>query len=270
MLRSLVGSEMCIRDRLYINGTSLLQEQLSKRREVMKEYFQEIENKLQYAKAIDTDKIEEIEAFLYQSVKMGCEGLMVKTLDKNATYELAKRSFKWLKLKKDYLENGLADSCDLVPIGADFGEGKRTGLYGSFLLACYNDDLERFETVCKIGTGFSDEILQKFHKSLSENIIKEPLPEYKVNDSKLVDVWFSPHCVWEVRGADIQISPVYSAGVGRVDPQKGLGLRFPRLVRLREDKGPYDATSSNFIVDLYRSQAVVANGDNFNDDEDYY
>jgi DNA ligase-1 len=67
---------------------------------------------------------------------------MIKTLEVNSQYEPSKRSFNWLKLKKDYLDNGLSDTFDLVPIGALFGTGKRKGLYGSYLLACYNEDMD--------------------------------------------------------------------------------------------------------------------------------
>jgi len=116
---------------------------------------------------------------------------MLKKLAENSTYEPAKRSYKWLKLKKDYLDSGLADSMDLVPIGAMHGSGKRKGLFGAFLLACYNEDIERFETVCKIGTGFTDENLIKYHQELSETIIQAPLKEYNIGNFK-ADVWFSP------------------------------------------------------------------------------
>ena len=84
---------------------------------------------------------------------------MVKSLEPDSAYEPAKRSFKWLKLKKDYLDSGLGDSFDLVPIGAFYGTGRRKKCYGAYILACYNEDMERYETICKIGTGFSDENL---------------------------------------------------------------------------------------------------------------
>ena len=71
----------------------------------------------------------------------------------------SRRSWEWVKLKKDYI-NGLGDTLDVVPIGAAYGVGKRTGYYGSYLLATYNSDMEQYETICNIGTGFSDEILK--------------------------------------------------------------------------------------------------------------
>ena len=88
--------------------------------------------------SMDYETIEEIEEFLQTSIKSGCEGLMLKKLEEGSTYEPAKRSWKWLKLKKDYLNSGMADSVDVVPIGAYFGKGKRTGVYGTYLLAVFN------------------------------------------------------------------------------------------------------------------------------------
>ena len=87
---------------------------------------------------------------------------MIKTLEENSTYEPAKRSLNWLKVKKDYIgktELGPGDSIDLVVVGADHGTGKRTGYYGSFLMASFDEDKQEFKTVCKVGTGLTDEFL---------------------------------------------------------------------------------------------------------------
>lgn len=144
-------------DILYLNDESLLEQTFEHRRKKLHDSFGELAGKFMFAKSSDTSDFEELQKFLEESIKDRCEGLMVKTLNVNSTYMPSKRSFNWLKLKKDYLETDLGDSVDLVVVGADYGQGKRAGWFGSFLLACYNEDLECFQSVCKVGTGFSDE-----------------------------------------------------------------------------------------------------------------
>lgn len=92
---------------------------------------------------------------------------MVKTLVENSQYQPSKRSFSWLKLKKDYIENGgVGDTLDLVVVGADYGKGNWTGLYGSFLFACWDEDTETFQTIVKAGTGFNVDDLNRMYEIL--------------------------------------------------------------------------------------------------------
>jgi len=179
---------VCAFDLLYLNGESLLTTPLAKRRELLREAFVEVPDAFSFAVGRDLTDPEEILGFLHEAVASSCEGLMVKTLDENATYEPSKRSLNWLKVKKDYMD-GLTDSLDLVVVGAFNGRGKRTGVFGAFLLACYDAEAEEYQTVCKIGTGFSEKDLEEHSARLRAMPLMPGKPKNVLSDMEC-DVWF--------------------------------------------------------------------------------
>ncbi|KMS98080.1 hypothetical protein BVRB_4g095930 [Beta vulgaris subsp. vulgaris] len=88
------------------------------------------------------------------------------------------------------------------------------GVYGAFLLACYDSNNEDFQTICKIGTGFSEVVLEERSSSLRSKVIPNPKSYYRYGDTLKPDVWFEPSEVWEVKAADLTISPVHRVAVG--------------------------------------------------------
>ncbi|KAL8664998.1 MAG: hypothetical protein Q9202_002554 [Teloschistes flavicans] len=248
-------------DILFYNGEAVVKKCLRERRELLHNAFSAVEGEFAFAQYGDTSDLDEIQILLDESVKASCEGLMVKMLDTDESgYEPSKRSRNWLKVKKDYL-SGIGDSLDLVVLGAYYGKGKRTSVYGAFLLACYNASTQTYETVCNIGTGFSEAILEEFHSTLSEITIEKPKPFYSHSSvsKDQPDVWFEPRVVWEVRAADLTLSPRYKAAaeaLGDVSG-KGISLRFPRFLKVRQDKKPEQATGSRMVVDMYKKQETV-------------
>jgi DNA ligase-1 len=186
--------------------------------------------------------------------------MVKKMTGPGSRYEPARRSVNWLKLKKDYIL-GVGDSFDLVPIGAYYGKGKRTGVYGGFLLACYDPESETYQTTCKIGTGFSDEMLIKLTREMKEHVLDSgPKRYYQYGDSVKADVWFETVQVWEIRAADLTLSPAHKAAANLIgEGNKGIGLRFPRFIRVREDKTPENATSAAQVLDMFESQDVQKN-----------
>lgn len=254
-------------DLLFLNGESLLSLPLSERRALLQSHFQPVDDEFDFARSEDCSSVEQISVFLDKSVKEGCEGLMVKMLSGvDSTYEPSRRSMNWLKLKKDYLA-GTGDSLDLVVIGGYYGKGKRTNVYGAFLLACYDSDSETFQTICKIGTGFTEQDLESHYKTLKQLEISGKKGYYDVGEAK-PDVYFEAKVVWEVLTADLSLSPVYTAAKGLVD-QRGISLRFPRFIRIRDDKTAEESTSPEQIEAMYRSQVVNSSkGKSGADDDD--
>ena len=260
-------------DMLFLNGSPLVKQTLRERREALHTAFSPVEGEFTFAQYGDTHDVEQIQVLLDDSVKASCEGLMVKMLDTGESgYEPSKRSRNWLKVKKDYL-SGIGDSLDLVVLGAYYGKGKRTSVYGAFLLAAYNPDTQIFETVCNIGTGFSEQLLEELHTELSEIVIDKPKPFYNHSTVKndQPDVWFESKYVWEVKTADLTLSPRYRAAIDEMGVGKGVSLRFPRFLQKRTDKKAEEATSTGQVVEMYKAQQVVAGqgGKGVDDDFEY-
>ncbi|KAJ1502658.1 hypothetical protein HMI56_002580, partial [Coelomomyces lativittatus] len=145
-----ISVQVCIFafDLLFLNGKSLLRSSLKERRLLLEQHFKEIQGFFHFAKALETSNLEDIQYFLDESVQNFCEGLMIKTLVQESTYEPSRRSRNWLKVKKDYLE-GVGDSLDLVVMGGYIGKGKRVGVYGGYLLGCYDSNRDEYQTICK-------------------------------------------------------------------------------------------------------------------------
>lgn len=247
-------------DMLFYNGEALVKKTLRDRRTLLHEAFEPVEGEFAFAQYGNSKDVEEIQKLLDESVKASCEGLMVKMLDtEDSGYEPSKRSRNWLKVKKDYL-SGIGDSLDLVVLGAYHGKGKRTSWYGAFLLAAYNADTQNFETVCNIGTGFSEAVLEELHKELSELVIERAKPFYNHSSVKndQPDVWFEARQVWEVKTADLTLSPRYRAAIDEMGGKNGISLRFPRFIQKRTDKKPEEATTTVAVAEMYRKQEVVA------------
>jgi DNA ligase-1 len=236
-------------DCLYLDGRELVEEPYIVRRKALEGCIRETE-KVKLAETLVTEDIKEAERFFERAIEQGCEGLIAKDLD--SQYDAGARGWQWIKYKRDYMAE-MADTVDLVIVGAFAGRGRRAGTYGALLMAAYEPDTDTFKTVCKLGSGFDDETLF----SLPEMLRKYEVPERhpKVDSRLEADRWFEPAVVIEVLGAEITLSPMHTCGLDAVKEGSGLAIRFPRFTgRWREDKGPRDATTVGELISMYKSQ----------------
>jgi len=158
----------------------------------------------------------------------------------------------FMKVKGSY-NSGMMNTVDFVVIGAFHGRGKRSGTYGALLMAAYNKDRDVFQSVCEVGSGFTDEDLRKLPEMLKPYEI--PRKHRRVETGMEADVWFEPKLVLEIIGDEITISPIHSAAWGVIKEGFGLAIRFPRFTgKCRFDKALEDATTVDELLEMYRRQ----------------
>ena len=239
-------------DVLFIDEQNCLNLQYSERRKILEKIL--LVN--DFAKLIPMIIVKSetnIEDFLENSINSGCEGLMIKDL--SSSYVAGSRGNNWLKLKREY-RNELGDSLDLVVIGAFFGKGRRTGRYGTLLLGSYNDSNDTFESICKVGTGFTDENLDQLYQILSSKVTLKK--NTRIESNMEADVWFEPELVIEIVASEITLSPIHKTALDSIRDGSGLALRFPKFTgKIRTEKNAEDASTGNEIVTLYKSQNKV-------------
>ncbi|MBI3802664.1 MAG: ATP-dependent DNA ligase [Nitrospirae bacterium] len=239
-------------DLLYLNGEDYTHYGYADRRKKVIELIQKKSAVMEASQAIETDDPVKIQKFFDSSLERGLEGIVAKRLD--APYAAGSRNFNWIKLKRSY-KGELSDSVDLTIVGYFVGKGHRAQFgIGTILAAVYDPNEDRFKTVTRIGTGFSEEELVELKRLLDENV--SPERPHPVDSEIVPDVWIFPKYVVTVTADEITRSPNHTAG--RDAEGVGYALRFPRVQGfIRTDKSPPDSTTVDEIVDMFNRQKRV-------------
>uniref|UniRef100_A0A8H7Y748 DNA ligase n=1 Tax=Psilocybe cubensis TaxID=181762 RepID=A0A8H7Y748_PSICU len=216
-------------DLMFLNGKSLLGHSFRERRKILQDNFSTRRKlgpspmvaQFDFVKNCESEEgRESIEEFMLSAIENRCEGLMIKILEKPtvtepakekqskhmtllSTYEPDVRTLGWLKLKKDYIK-GIGDSLDLIPVGAWHGNGRKARWWSPVLLALWNPETGRPVAMCKCMSGFTD----AFYTTMMQNYAPKSVscstqPQWECDFGAFKpDVYFKPHEVWEIRGAE--------------------------------------------------------------------
>jgi DNA ligase-1 len=211
-------------DILYLDGETLIDLPLSERRRRLGTVV-----KMYLAPQVVSDDPAVITKTYEDALAAGHEGIMIKV--PSSPYSPGQRGKNWIKIKPE------VDTLDLAVIGGEWGEGKRAHVFGSFLVAC--QDAGKLVPLSRVATGFSDEQLAEVYGMLKDTVTKTAGKE----------VTFEPSLVFEVGYAELQASQNY---------QGGFALRFPRFIRIRDDKDLSDIETIESIRERYKRQANSA------------
>jgi len=243
----LVPTKLFLFDVLYVDGQSVMERPYPERRRILEEIVRPSE-RVDLAQALVSSDLEEIEGFFNEAIERGLEGILAKSCAPDSIYRAGAREWSWIKWKRDYSQD-LTDTFDVVVLGGFAGRGKRSGTWGALLCGVYNPKLDRFETLCKVSTGFSDEELERLPEMFKP--YEREGPPARVRSKLEPTRWFEPAVVLEISGAELTRSPIHTCGAASED-EPGIALRFPRFLRFREDKGPEEATTVSEVQSLYQ------------------
>ena len=238
-------------DALYLNGKNLLSAPLSDRKRLLATHLKQ-DAVVSIGAFVRTDEMSEVEKYFHEAISHGAEGLVIKGT--SSPYQAGHRGWYWIKFKKEY-EQELVDTFDVVVVGALYGKGSRTGSYGSLLAAAFDPKTNKYYSFTKVGAGLTDDLLRSLPRTLKPYAI--PKKHRLVETSMKMDVWFDPAKVIEISGADLTVSPVHTVAKGKLE-KGGIALRFPRLLRIRDDKTAEQATTVQEIWDMYKQRARPA------------
>ena len=229
--------ELHLFDVLVLNGSVMLDESYVKRRKMLEKIVNPVKGKVMVVKQQVLSKSDEIKKFMNWAIEIGHEGLLAKDLE--ASYRAGRREFVWLKLKP------MLETLDLVVVGGLYGRGKRAGFFGSYVLAARDEKSGKFKTVTKCGSGYTDEDLKELTKLFKKIQLKKPHEDVDIEID--CDAYFEPKIVFEMVYEEIQKSP-------ELKHTSTFGLRFPRYIRIREDRRAEEANTIKDVAEMYERQ----------------
>jgi DNA ligase-1 len=238
-------------DMLFLNGKSLLNRPLTERKQLLQRHLK-VDAVAGIADFIRTKDVNEVEQYFRHAIARGAEGVVIKGA--SSPYQAGHRGWYWIKFKKEY-QKELADTFDVVVVGALYGKGSRAGTYGSLLVAAFDPKTNKYNSLTKVGAGLTEAMLKKLPRILKPYVI--PQKHRLVETNMKMDVWFEPTIVIEISGADLTISPVHTVAQSRLN-KGGIALRFPRFLRIRDDKAAEQATTVQEILQMYTRRARAA------------
>lgn len=237
-------------DALLVGEEDLTVRPLTERKRALESIIEE-NDVVKLAQYTYAETPQDLDRFFLSAVSEGAEGVMVKAIHPRSVYQAGNRGWLWIKYKRDY-KSEMIDTVDLVVVGAFYGKGRRGGKLSTLLMAAYDPDTDTFRTVCKVGTGFTDEEIERMRETLEPYVI--PNRHFRVVSEIEPDIWLTPSLVAEVLGAEITLSPLHVCAKGVLRGDAGISIRFPRFIKWRGDKRPEDATSCQELVEMYKMQ----------------